>query len=241
MMPADYALYLESGPKRRKTMVHVLDLLGCVAVGPTTEEAIAVTSDAIVVYLRFLKQRCGEEGDPSAPFTTHVEEHITEGDWLGNGSPYLVFGPDLQPLTAEEIDRFTRRFHEMRSLMAAWVEQQTDEALDADTEAGRKNRAILLHYLAGAGNYASPLLGGIPGNSKVVTATERGQLTLADGLRQSEVLISDALRASTDQQRTEVIERGQIKRSLRKAIRRTLEHDWEHIAELGRRQGGPAL
>jgi hypothetical protein len=27
-------LYLESGPKRRKTMVHVLDLLGCVAVGP---------------------------------------------------------------------------------------------------------------------------------------------------------------------------------------------------------------
>ncbi len=28
------ALYLESGPGRRKTLVHVLDLLGCLAVAP---------------------------------------------------------------------------------------------------------------------------------------------------------------------------------------------------------------
>ncbi len=239
-MPVDYALHLESGPKHRKTMVHVLDLLGCVAVGPTTEAAIEATPEAISAYLRFLR-RCGEDVDEDAPFTTHVEEHITEGDWLGNGSPYLVFGPDLQPITGEEIETFTRRFHEMRALIAEWVELQSDEALDADTKAGRKNRAIMQHFLGAAGNYASPLLGGIPGNSKVVTATERGELSLADGLRQSEALISDALRASTPQQRTEIVERGQHRRSLRKAIRRTLEHDWEHIAELSRRPGGPEL
>lgn len=239
-MTSDYALYLESGPKHRKTMVHVLDLLGCVAVGPTTEEAIAATPDAIHAYLRFLKH-CGEDVDPDAPFSTHVEEHITEGDWLGNGSPYLMFGPDRKPVTGEEIATFTRRFHEMRSLMAEWVARQTDEALDADTKAGRKNRVIVLHFLAAAGNYASPLFGGISGNSKVVSAAERGDLSLADGLRQSEGLISGALRASTEQQRTQVVERGQTTRSLRKAMRRTLEHDWEHIAELSRRPGGPTL
>ena len=36
-----YALYLESGPQRRKTTAHALDLLGGVAVGPTTDAALA--------------------------------------------------------------------------------------------------------------------------------------------------------------------------------------------------------
>jgi hypothetical protein len=30
-------------------------------------------------------------------------------------------------------------------------------------------------------------------------------------------------------------------RTLRKALRRVLEHDWEHLAELSRRPGGPSL
>ena len=49
----EYALYLESGPRRRKTMVHVLELLGCIAQGPTTEKALAATPEAIRAYLRF--------------------------------------------------------------------------------------------------------------------------------------------------------------------------------------------
>lgn len=40
-----YDLYPESAPGRRKTMVHVLALLGCVAVGPTSEEALAATAN----------------------------------------------------------------------------------------------------------------------------------------------------------------------------------------------------
>ncbi len=82
-----YPIYLESGPKRRKTMVHVLDLLGCVATGPSTEAALQATPDAIRAYLRFLR-RHGEAADLDAPFTTPVAEHITEGQWLGNGSPH---------------------------------------------------------------------------------------------------------------------------------------------------------
>src|SRR5512135_3149793 len=96
-----YELFLESGPKRRKTMVHVLDLLGCVAVGPTTDDALAATPDAIRAYRRFLG-RHGESVDEDATFGTRVAEHVTEGGWLGNGSPYIVFGPDLQPVT--EVD-----------------------------------------------------------------------------------------------------------------------------------------
>jgi predicted RNase H-like HicB family nuclease len=84
-----YALYLESGPQHRKTMVHVPALLGCIANGPTTEDAIAATPDAIRAYLRFLR-RSGEDADPDAAFKTRVEEHVTEAMWLGNGSPYVT-------------------------------------------------------------------------------------------------------------------------------------------------------
>ena len=62
MTTTTYALYLESGPQRRKTMVHALDLLGCVAVGPTTDAALAATPAAIRAYLRFLARH----GEPLA-------------------------------------------------------------------------------------------------------------------------------------------------------------------------------
>ena len=101
MTRAEYLLYLESGPKRRKTMVHVLDLLGCIANGPTTEEALEATPEAIRAYLRFLR-RHGEAVDPEAAFDTKVAEHITEGEWLGNGSPSVLFGPDLRPVSKAE-------------------------------------------------------------------------------------------------------------------------------------------
>lgn len=125
-----YDLYLESGPRRRKTMVHVLDLLGCVAVGPTTADTLAATPEAIRAYRRFL-HRHGERVDPDAPVETRVVEHVTEGAWLGNGSPALVFGPDLEPVTEAESETFLRRFHWLREELAAWTATRTGEQLDA--------------------------------------------------------------------------------------------------------------
>ena len=74
----EYALYVESGPRWRKTMVHVLDLLGCVAQGPTTEAALEATPEAIRAYLRFLR-RHSEAVEPESAFTTVVAVHVMEG------------------------------------------------------------------------------------------------------------------------------------------------------------------
>ena len=38
-----YGLYLDHGPKRKKTMVHVIDLMGCVHNGPTTDQVLEET------------------------------------------------------------------------------------------------------------------------------------------------------------------------------------------------------
>ena len=42
-----YDIYLESGPRHKTTMVHVLGLLGCIATGRTTGQALTATPDAI--------------------------------------------------------------------------------------------------------------------------------------------------------------------------------------------------
>jgi len=240
-MPADYALYLESGPKRRKTMVHVIELLGCVAVGPTTEEAIEATPEAIAAFRRFLL-RCGEDVDPDAGFTTHVQEHITEGVWLGNGDPYISFGPELAPVSEGELEVFTHRLVTLRGEIAAWAEASTTEALETMAPgSSRSTRAILLHVLGPTGAYAAPVLGTISGVSALHTQADRGQIPIAEALRQSTAIVADKLRAATDEQRAKVVERPREVRTLRKALRRTLEHDWEHLAELSRRPGGPSV
>jgi predicted RNase H-like HicB family nuclease len=236
-----YPLCLESGPKRRKTMVHVLDLLGCVATGPTTEAALESTPEAIRAYLRFLR-RHGEAVDPDAPFTTPVAEHITEGEWLGNGSPYLVFAPDLKPVTAEELETFLRRFHGLSEELAAWAAAQTPKQLDAPPEdGGRTARAILLHVLAPVGGVLSAALGGATGFSRVAGAAERGEIPVVDALRLTDAMAAERVRATTPEERALVRRRPKEVRTLRKALRRMLEHDWEHLAELSRRPGGPPL
>ena len=236
-----YALHLESGPKRRKTMVHVPALLGCVAVGPTTEEALAATPDAIRAYRRFLR-RHGEAVDPDGPVETAVVEHITEGDWLGNGSPYIVLATDLVPLPDAGIAQGLLRFAWMREEVAAWAEGRSEAELDAVSSAGgRSARAILLHVLAVPGAYLSPVTGGAPGFSALQTAAERGQVPLPEALRRVADMTDALVATATPAQRSAVIQRPKDVRTFPKAIRRILEHDWEHRAELSRRPGGPEV
>ena len=238
----EYGLYLESGPRRQKTMVHMLDLLGCVAVGPTTEAALGATPEAIQAYLRFLN-RCGEPVDPDAPFTTRVEEHVAQaGLWLGNGSPYVTYGPDVEPLSEAATEVLLGRFHTLREALASWAESAADEQLDAPfAGSSRTPRAILHHLLGGPGAYLSPILGGSTGYYAVTTATERGELPVVNALRKIREMAIERVRAATPEERSTVRQRPKEVRTLRKALRRLLEHGWEHLAELSRRLGGPVL
>jgi predicted RNase H-like HicB family nuclease len=235
-----YGLYLESGPKRRKTMVHALDLLGCVAVGPTTEEALAATPEAIRAYLRFLR-RHGEAVEPEAPFATRVVEHVTEGDWLGNGSPYISFGPDAAPIGDEEIAALLPRLDGMLEELATWAEARSEAELEAVPERGRTGRAVLLHVLGAQGAYLATTLRGAPGFSALHGAAERGEVPLPVALRRAGEMVAERIWRATPEERAATRELSGRTYTMRKAMRRMLEHDWEHLAELFRRPGGPAL
>jgi hypothetical protein len=64
---------------------------------------------------------------------------------------------------------------------------------------------------------------------------------LPEALRLVDGMAAQRVRATAPAERSAVRVRERDQRALRKALRRMLEHDWEHLVELSRRAGGPAL
>ena len=232
-----YALYLESGPKKKKTMAHVLDLLGCVAKGPTTEEALAATPDSIRTFLRFLN-RHGEKADPDAPFNTKVVEHVTEGQWLGNGDPALVFAPDREPLETKDIHIYLQHLEWSRAEVVKRVSGLTHAQLEAEPPKGRSIRAMLEHMLESEFFYLSSLVKveGLPSSGTIVQKRQGDLLAWMSHVRKVEI---ERIWSLTPDECTRAVEHWKQTWTSRKVIRRMLEHEWEHLVELSERLGKP--
>lgn len=233
-----YKLYLESGPRKKKTMVHALDLVGCIAKGSTTDEALGRTPEAIRAYLRFLK-RHGQAVDPNVEFETIVAEHVTEGEWLGNGDPALVFQPDLEPLTLEDAERYIQRSQWLRAEVVALVCGLTFEQVEAEQlTKDRSIRAMLEHMLDSEYFYVSTLgkIRGLPG---IGTIVEKRQGDLLDWMSHVRTLEIERIRSLAEDERSRPIVHWKRTWTARKVLRRMLEHEWEHLVELSQRLEKP--
>jgi len=237
--PKEWVLYLESGPQRKSTLVHVVDLLGCACFGPTTEEAVAAAPDEIRAYLRYLK-RHGEKLDPAAAITTRVAEHITEGDFLGHGSPQAVYAPDRRPVSTAELATYLRRLEWSRADLLALVKGASAKALDAKPPKGRSLRDVLLHVLGADSGYLGSSLGAVKTVNAPMNAAMRGDLDVRIALTEARAAAIERLRALTPAERAFVKEHPSGARTMRKTIRRMLEHEWEHRREIARRLGTEA-
>ncbi|MEP6872450.1 MAG: hypothetical protein ABI939_11475, partial [Anaerolineaceae bacterium] len=158
----EYALYLESGPQHKHTMVHVLDLLGCIVQGPTTDSALAVTSDGIREFLRFLN-RHGGKVDPKAAFTTRVAQHVEKGRFIGQGNPPDGFPPDFEPLSPGELKQLVERLGWLRHDLTGVVRRfALDEMADKPPK-GRALAAIMEHITDSSATYLRYAVGKVPG------------------------------------------------------------------------------
>ena len=234
-----YALSLESGPRKQKTMVHVTDILGCVANGPTTDDALNATPDAIRAYLRFLK-RHGEAAEPDAPFDTIIVEHIMQGMFLGNGSAEIVFRADLDKLTTSSVERHLRHLswlaEEVEQVVSTIAQPQLDDQPD---EKQRTMREIVQHMLQSETYYVWALLGKVEAASKAVKLAEKGEPDLVKLLQQTTAAHVERIKAMTPAERTQPASRGKETWTAHKMLRRVLEHKWEHLTELRTRLGLP--
>lgn len=232
-----YALYLESGPRQQKTMVHVLGLLGCIAKGPTTEVALAATPDAIGAYLRFLA-RHGVEVEAHPRVELRVVEHVTMGQWLGNGDPALVFEPDRAPLTAADAEEYFCRLEWSRAEFVALVRRLSMLELTAQPVGKRSIRAMIEHLMESEHFYVCTLgrVEGLPAAGSIVQKRQGSLLGWMACVRERELA---RLRALTPAERERPVVRWGQTWTARKVLRRMLEHEWEHLVELADRLGQP--
>ena len=234
-----YALYLESGPQKKATMVHVLELLGCVANGKTMDEALAATPGAIRAYLTYLA-RHEESVDPRTPFRTRVAERLTEGDYLGQGSPQAVYAPDLRPVSPRELSRIVRWLEWSRADLLALAKGIHDRRLRAKPERGRSIYEILRHVGETEPHYVTSFLGRVKELTAAGNAIYHKRVDIREGLRvEREALIERVLAVTPEERRRIDRPAGRV-HTLRRSLRRTLEHEWEHRQEIAARFGRPA-
>lgn len=227
-----YALYLESGPKMRITMVHVIDLLGCIATGRTTEEALVATPLAIKTYKEFLHKN-GEPLDPAAEFSTMVAEHVIQGPWIGYGDPEPGFTPDFEPIESADLDLCLNRARFMQQEMMTLISGLTQAEMHAVPANGhRPLYNILLHATEAQLHYLTYLVGKMdalkPSRTALTSDPEKIQETYADF---NQVLLGRFANLSAEE-RALGVPHGKMIWTARRGLRRLLEHNWEHLMEI---------
>jgi predicted RNase H-like HicB family nuclease/uncharacterized damage-inducible protein DinB len=230
-----YDLYLESGPQHKKTLAHVLDLLGCVIQENTTDEAVAAAPEAIRAYLRYL-QRHGENVDPNANIGTRRAAENTEGLFSGQA----LWPKDLQPVTPADLARYVRWLEWSRDDLLGLVKGFDDKRLRAKPATGRSLRDILLHVLGADKSYVYALVGPLKEMGEPSNAAERGDLDLRVALSEARAAAIERLKALTPVERSSVRTSGKSTYSAHRVIRRMLEHEWEHRREIAARLGRDA-
>jgi predicted RNase H-like HicB family nuclease/uncharacterized damage-inducible protein DinB len=232
---SEYQLYVESGPKHRKTMVHVPALLGCIAQGPTTEEALAATPLAIRRYLAF-ERRHGAAMDPEAPLETVVAEHVTEGSWIGQGDPEPGFRFDFNPPPEpEELTALVGRLGWQEEELVAAFGAAPPQALLARPDAGGRSLLAMADHLAGAhAAYLRYQVGKVPGLAEaaksVPAAADPAELSRA--LAELWRLSRSRVAAMTADEVAQRVQHGKVTWTTRRMLRRMLEHEWEHLEEI---------
>jgi predicted RNase H-like HicB family nuclease len=229
-----YGLYLESGPRQRKTMVHVLALLGCIAQGPTTAAALENTPEAIRAYLRFL-HRHGEAVKPREKFSVTIAAHVMEGGWVGNGDPATGFAPDFQPLSNKDLNLYLQRLMWLRADLLKSIRHLPQKQLIAKPAASRSIHGILDHVAGSGCVYLRYLVGKVDGLSDAMRAVESSPDDLPAALTRLWKISSARLQALTAAERKQLVKHGQVTWTARRAFRRLLEHDWEHLQEISER------
>ncbi len=236
-----YALYVESGPRQRKTMVHVLDLLGCIAQGATTAEAIQATPEAIRAFALFLRQH-GDSLKLADTMTTVIAEHVMEGSWIGNGDPTSGFTPDFQPLSAKDLRIYLERLTWMRADLLELIGNVPRKQLLAEPKtAGRSIFGIIEHAAEAQGVYLRYLVGKVDGLADALKAVHASPETLPPALTRVWQISNSRLAKLTEVERTRSVPHGQVTWTARRALRRMLEHEWEHMLEIAARLGKPIV
>jgi predicted RNase H-like HicB family nuclease/uncharacterized damage-inducible protein DinB len=207
-----YHIYLETSQEAIDEggyLAHVVDLIGCAARGRTKEEALANTRAAIVEVLAVLRKHGATVPAESEP----IELDVTETDALTLPTDYAALGDDELEALWERAS-FSRQelldaLLAVSPTMLQWRENDETWAISN----------ILAHIAQADLWYASRL-------------EEGGMRELIWRMSATRALLLQHLQNIPADQRARVTNHSGEDWTPRKAARRMLEHECEHLAQI---------
>jgi uncharacterized damage-inducible protein DinB len=221
-------------------MAHVAELPGCFAVGQDAPRAAGAVPGAIVEFLAWLRghrEPLVPEASVSRPSMAdlYVAEVRTEGAPTVAGSRAALFEFDTVAWDDEKLERTLRWLGYSRADLLGKVEGLNDEGLKAwNVETDRTAWDTLWHVANAEYGYVNRIAGPLEGIERV---TDSQPSDVRERLAVIREIFVRKVREIPAEKRREVIHAPWANRpdepwTVQKAVRRALEHELEHLAEL---------
>jgi hypothetical protein len=215
-------------------MVHVLDLLGCTVSGRTTQEAVALTPGAFQRFRNTIS--FPEESSPaSKDIEWTIAEHVMEGDWLGYGDPTPGFSPDYDALGQNEFFDLVDRLVILHSAILDLLTDLPSIGITAKPTTGRSVLEICRHLVESEKVYLQYWIGKVGELNEPLRIIQQEQEGLIANLSDFWTEYHKRLKQVHVTELQMIVPHGKVVWTARRAIRRMLEHSWEHLEEMNHR------
>lgn len=232
---AGYDVYLEVGP-RGVCLAHVPALPGCTARAGNQAGALAALPAAIRDYHAWLRRHGEDVSEPPDPVSLYIAEVSGGFGPFKRGDRAALFTPDRAPLGRDELEVYLRRAGYSRADLLALVRGAADAALDWKPGEGAMSAREILRHIGNVEEwYVSRLVE--PETLPTEWAGDAA-LPIFDFLAMERRTVAGRLRRLTDRELAEVrcptrwTAHPDEPWTARKALRRLLEHEREHLAQI---------
>ncbi|MGD1996287.1 MAG: type II toxin-antitoxin system HicB family antitoxin [Anaerolineae bacterium] len=237
MSAASCLVYLEIA-EDGECIAHVFDPPGCIIRAPTRSEALSRVPEAISETFAWLRRHGEPVPAESEPFEVVVGGESSGSGPFDPGDPAALFAPDRKPLTSEEMERHLRLMSYARDDLLALVRDLPREILSWRPDPGSFTIRRLLRHVAHAEKwYVSRLVSPV---SSPQEWEQDQELPVLEYLGVERRAVVTRLRQLTEEERTGLFypshwtEHPDEPWTARKVLRRLLEHEREHTAQLRR-------
>ena len=230
-----FPVYLEIADNGR-CMAHVLGLPGCIVRSPSRHEALRRLPDAIRDYQAWLRRH----GEPAPPEEEPIEiEVVGESTGFGPfdpGDAAALFPPDREPVTHEGMEHYFHLMAHARTDLLALVRDLPDDVLDWQLNPQSFSIRRLLRHVGNAEEWYVYRL--VPPETLPPEWEHDEELPILEFLEMERRMAVARLRQLSDEERSGVFYPAHLTQhpeepwTARKVLRRFLEHEREHIAQV---------
>ena len=232
---AKYAVYLEID-EDGKCMAHVPDLPGCIVRAPTQDDALRRLPDAIREYRAWLHRHDETAPPENEPIEFQIAGMSTGFGPFDPGDAAAFFLPDQVPLSIEEMEHHFRLMAHTRADLIALVGDLPDDVFDWQAA---PTTFSILRILRHIGNAEEWYVSRIVPPASLPREWERDKdMLIFQFLEMERRTALVCLRGLTDEQRAGIFHPSHYTQhpeepwTARKVMRRFLEHEREHTAQI---------